>query len=113
MFYAKPRDEYLMSDCSALNVFQMYVANNLRAGFWLRRTTWENTCAQVTSVGEFKGSPPYYGNPTVLADKYELRTGALKEQGVKIPAPGTYKTWRQIDPPSWVNHAGRAAVDGN
>lgn len=113
MFYAKPRDEYLMSDCSALNVFQMYVANNLRAGFWLRRTTWENTCAQVTSVGEFKGSPPYYGNPTVLADIYELRTGALKEQGVKIPAPGTYKTWRQIDPPSWVNHARRAAVDGN
>ena len=102
-----------MSDCSALNVFQMYAANNLRAGFWLRRTTWENTCAQVTSVGEFKGPPPYYGNPTVLADIYELRTGALKEQGVKIPAPGTFKTWRLIDPPSWVNHAGRAAVDGN
>ncbi|MGE4429114.1 MAG: hypothetical protein AB7E05_00065 [Sphingobium sp.] len=102
-----------MSDFSELNVFQMYAANNLQAGFWLRRTTWGNTCAQVTSVGEFKGPPPYYGNPAVFADIYDLRTGALKEQGATIPVPGTYKAWRQIDPPSWASQAGRADVDGN
>lgn len=102
-----------MSDFSELNVFQMYVANNLQAGFWLHRTTWGNTCAQVTSVGEFKGPPPYYGNPTVLADIYDLRTGALKERGAKIPVPGTYKTWRQIASPIWANHAGGVAVDRN
>jgi len=90
-----------MSDFSDQNVFQMYVANGEKPGFWLRRTTWGNTCAQVTAVGEFRGEPPYYGNPTVLADVYDLRTGALKEKGAKIPVPGTYKTWRLIDPPEW------------
>jgi hypothetical protein len=102
-----------MSDFSELNVFQMYVANKLKAGFWLRRTTWKNTCAQVTSVGEFKGPPPYYGNPAVLCDIYDLRTGVLKERGAKIPVPGTYKTWRHIAPPNWASHAGGAAVDRN
>lgn len=90
-----------MSDFSDLNVFQMFVQNGKRPGFWLRRTTWENTCAKVTSVGPFKGPPPYFGNPKVFADIYDLKTGALRERGARIPAPGTYKTWRQIDPPAW------------
>ena len=42
----------------------MFVANE-RQPFWLRRTTWGNTCAKVVEVGEFKGPPPYYGNPKV------------------------------------------------
>ena len=90
-----------MSEFSDQNVFQIYVANGEKPGFWLRRTTWGNTCAHVTAVGEFTGAPPYYGNPTVLADIYDLRTGALKEKGAKIPVPGTYKTWRLIDTPAW------------
>jgi hypothetical protein len=90
-----------MPNFSDLNVFQMYVANGERPGFWLRRTTWENTCARVTSVGDFKGPPPYFGNPLVLADIYNLQTGQLKERGAKIAVPGTYKTWRRIDPPAW------------
>jgi hypothetical protein len=69
-----------MSDFSDVNVFQMYVANNEQPGFWLRRTTWGNTCAQVTSVGPLKGPSPYYGNPVVLADIYDLRTGEIKER---------------------------------
>lgn len=91
-----------MTDFSDLNVFQMFVANGERPGFWLRRTTWGNTCAQVTSVGPFKGPSPYYGNPVVTADIYDLLTGELKERGARVAVPGTYKTWRQIDPPSWV-----------
>ena len=94
-----------MSNFSDQNVFQMYVGNGEKPGFWLRRKTWGNTCAQVTSVGEFKGPPPYYVNPAVLADIYDLRTGALKERGAKIPVPGTYKTWRLIDPPEWSKRA--------
>jgi hypothetical protein len=92
-----------MTEFSDLNVFQMFVANGERPGFWLRRTTWGNTCAQVTSVGPFKGPPPYYGNPVVIVDIYDLETGELKESGVKVAVPGTYKTWRQIDPPSWAS----------
>lgn len=83
------------------NIFEMFVENGSRPGFWLRRTTWGNSCAQVVSVGEFKGPPPYYGNPKVLADIFDLATGELKERSTKLPVPGTYKTWRQIDPPEW------------
>jgi hypothetical protein len=90
-----------MSDFSDLNVFQMYVANGERPGFWLRRTTWSNTCAKVTSVGELTGPPPYFGNPKVFADIFDLQTGERKDIGAKIAAPGTYKIWRQIEPPKW------------
>lgn len=90
-----------MSEFADQNVFQMYVANGEQPGFWLQRTTWGNTCAQVTSVGELKEPAPYYGNPLVHADIYDLRTGELKQKGTKIPVPGTYKTWRLIDPPDW------------
>lgn len=94
-----------MTDFSDLNIFQMYAANGGRLGFWVRRTTWGNTCARVTFVGEFKGPPPYYGNPVVRADIYDLQTGELREKDAKLPVPGTYKTWRQIDPPSWATES--------
>lgn len=90
-----------MSEYADKNVFQMYVANGEEPGFWLRRTTWGNTCAQVTSVGELKGPAPYFGNPPVQADIYDIRTGELKEKDATIPVPGTYKTWRCIAPPDW------------
>lgn len=96
--YAK---EIQMPEFSDKNVFEMYVANGMRAGFWLRRTTWGNTCARVVDVGEIKGPAPYFGNPKVYADIYDLRTGELKEARARIPAAGTYKTWRLIDAPSW------------
>jgi len=91
----------MTADFSAQNVFEMYAANHEQVGFWIRRTTWANTCAQVMSIGPFKGPAPYFGNPSVLADVYDLRTGELKDKDARIAVPGTYKTWRRIDPPSW------------
>lgn len=88
-------------DFSSENVFEMFVRNGNEAGFWIKRTTWANTCAKVVSVGEFKGSPPYFGNPKVFAEIYNLDTGALIDPNGKISVPGTYKTWRRIDPPEW------------
>lgn len=90
-----------MSD--TMNIFQMYEAYGFRPGFWIRRNTGGNTVAQVTSVEPFKGPPPYFGNPKVYADIYDM-DGTLKEKGAKIPVPGTYKTWRRIDPPVWASH---------
>lgn len=90
-----------MTDFSDQNVFEMYVSNDMKPGFWLRRTTWGNTCAQIVEISEFKGPPPYFGNPKVYADIYDLRTGALKEARAQIPVPGTYKTWRLIGAPDW------------
>lgn len=90
-----------MNDFAEHNLFEMYVANGMRPGFWLRRTTWANTCAHVIEVEDFTGPAPCYGNPKVFADVYDLTTGVLRERRARLPAAGTYKTWRQIDPPSW------------
>lgn len=87
------------------NLFEMYVANGHQTGFWLRRTTWGNTCARVISIGPLSGPPPYYGNPRVFADIFDLTTGELKETNVRLPAAGTFKTWRQIDLPPWYARA--------
>lgn len=92
-----------MSDFADQNLFQMYVANGSRPGFWIKRTTWGNSCARVTSVGPLTGAPPYYGNPKVYADVYDMQTGALREANARLPAAGTYKIWRKIDPPTWAD----------
>jgi hypothetical protein len=89
------------TEFSDLNVFQMYEANARQPGFWIRRTTWANSCARIVEVGPLNGPPPYYGNPKVFADIHDLTTGALIEARAKIPVPGTYKTWRRIDTPDW------------
>lgn len=91
----------MAGDFSDKNVFELYVANGMKTGFWLRRTTWGNTCARIVGIEAFKGSAPYYGNPKVFADIFDLETGELKQAGVRLPVPGTYKTWRYIDPPTW------------
>ena len=48
-----------MPEFAEQNLFEMFVAND-RQPFWLRRTTWGNTCAKVVEVGQFKGPPPYW-----------------------------------------------------
>lgn len=81
------------------NLFQMFAAHG-GPGFWVRRTTWDATCARVVGVAALTGPAPYFGNPPVIADIYSL-DGRLKESLARLPVPGTYKTWRSIDPPSW------------
>ena len=81
------------------NVFEMYVAHG-GPGFWVRRITWGDTCARVVRVGKLTKSGPYFGNPSVLVDVYSL-DGQLKDQAAHLPVPGTYKTWRKIEPPDW------------
>lgn len=81
------------------NLFQMCAAHG-GLGFWVRRTTWDATCARVVGVAAFSGPAPYFGNPPVIADIYSL-DGRLKDSLARLPVPGTYKTWRSIDPPSW------------
>lgn len=86
---------------SPVNVYEMWVASKEHpGGLWITRTTWADMCAHVRSVGEFKGPAPYFGNPKVIGDLYTLG-GHLKQVGFEISVPGTYKTWRQIAPPSW------------
>lgn len=72
----------------------MFVANGARPGFWVRRTTWDNGCARVTSVGPFTSSAPYFGNPKVYADIHNLKTGEMREANARLPAAGTYNSRR-------------------
>lgn len=83
-----------------MNIYEMYLANR-GAGFWVRRQSWERTVARITSVGPLEGRAPYYGNPQVLTDVYDLIAGALKEVNAALSCAGNY-TYERIDPPSWV-----------
>jgi len=84
-----------------VNVYEIWMAGKeAPEGVWITRTTWASVCARIASVGPAKGPAPYYGNPKVTADLYFL-DGTLKQRSIDIPAPGTFKTWRKIDPPSW------------
>jgi hypothetical protein len=88
-----------MSNFSEQNVFEMMVANG-GPGFWVRRTTWDATCARVIGNGPFTMPAPYFGNPPIVMDVYDLQ-GRLKDGLAKMPVPGTFKTWRKIPEPSW------------
>lgn len=99
-----------------LNVFEMYVANGNRAGFWVKRNSWGNTCALVKLVGgqesgEMPGLPPYFGvkgkgSPKVIVDVIDLWTGQLKDGDTLLSCPGTCG-YEQIAPPPWCR------ADGN
>lgn len=97
------------NEFSDLNVFQM-IAENGGPGIWIRRTTWGDTCARVVAVGELTAPPPYFGNPSVLMDVYSL-SGDLRDELVPVPVPGTFKTWRSIDPPEWASTIELRALD--
>jgi hypothetical protein len=89
------------------NVFEMYVASGNRAGFWVQRQTWGNSCALVKLVGgrdagELPGAPPYFNDPEVTVDMFNLHNGALLEADVPLRCPGTY-SYSEVDPPGWYN----------
>jgi hypothetical protein len=91
------------------NVFEMIVANG-GPGFWIRRTTWGGTLARIIGNGAFTKAPPYFGNPSVLMDVYGLG-GELKEGLAAVRVPGTYKTWRRIEPPRWTEQVDLRPLD--
>jgi hypothetical protein len=88
-----------------MNVYEMYKANKHQLGFWIVRETWGNTCAQVVSIKGAKpgkglpGRAPYYGNPVVKADFYDLRTGKLINEQSEVSCPGT-QAYRMARPSS-------------
>ena len=96
-------------DFSDQNVYEMFLANE-GPGFWVRRTTWGRTCARVLGIGLMTKPPPYCGNPPVVMDVYSL-DGDPKDRLAQLPVPGTYKTWRKIEAPSWASRVELRALD--
>lgn len=94
---------------SPLNVFERPV-NTGGPGFWIRRMTWGNTVARVVGAGAFTAARPYYGNPSMLMDVYG-DDDVLKDALAPVTVPGTYKTWRSVDPPDWAASADLRSLD--
>ncbi len=87
------------------NVYEMYVANENRAGFWIQRNSWGGTCAYVRLVGgreagDLPGVAPYFSNLPVHADLHDLSTGVLKERRFLLSCPGTF-AYHLIGAPRW------------
>jgi hypothetical protein len=83
------------------NIYQMYVANGNRAGFYVRRNSWAGTYAQVVTVsgreaGPLSGRPPYYGDSPVTMDVYNL-DGTVRAVAQQLSCPGTY-TYAPFEP---------------
>jgi hypothetical protein len=97
----------------AVNLYEMYVANDMKVGFWVKRRTWGDVCARVTFVGELERHGRWYGGATVRADIFHFVSGTLKEANAVLPSPGSPKTWQQIPPPplhAWSRSAKRLAA---
>ena len=77
------------------NIYQMYVDNGNRAGFWVQRDSWSWKSAQIVSIGgktegPLEGNPPYFQNQKVMGKM----SGVGRE--VEITSPGTYG-YRRVD----------------
>lgn len=72
------------------NIYQMYVANGNKAGFWVKRNSWPWwQSAQIISIngksaGVLEGVAPYFNNAKVL--------GRIGGSGnlIELTCPGTY-----------------------
>ncbi|MDQ6638215.1 MAG: hypothetical protein M3Z15_00925, partial [Pseudomonadota bacterium] len=96
-----------------VNLYEMYVANDMKADFWVKRRTWGDLCARVTFVGELERHGRWIGGAVVRADIFHFVSGELKDADAELPAPGSHKTWQQIPPPplhAWSRSAKRVAA---
>ena len=96
-----------------MNLYEMYVANDMKVGFWVKRRTWGDLCARITFVGELERNGRWYGGATVRADIFRFVSGSLKEADAVLSAPGSPKAWQQIPPPPlhvWRHAAKRVAA---
>jgi hypothetical protein len=85
-----------------MNVYEMYVENGNKAGFWVRRNSWgPSSFAQVTRIagnekGAINGNPPYFNNQAVICDFY--MNGRLHTKDMSLSCPGTF-SYNLIDKP--------------
>ena len=88
-----------------MNVYEMYVANGNRTGFWVQRDSWGNSVAMVLLIGGQKEGPlrckpPYFGNPAVVMDLYDCRTRQLVSKNADLSCPGTF-AYQLVEKPDW------------
>ncbi len=96
------------------NLPRLYRLAGWQAGLWVRRDSWGNTVALLTSVngqteGKLDGRDPYYQDPDVRGDIYDLRTRTLLEGNSKLPCTGCWQ-WSWIGVPQDLWDAGPEAA---
>jgi hypothetical protein len=102
---------FQMKNRPTINIYQMYVLNGNRCGFWVKRATWAADVARITSIdgrfaGPLSGEPPSFNYPKVKADVYHQLTGKPgwttggpgKDQ--EIISPG-WPYYIQVEVPDW------------
>jgi hypothetical protein len=89
------------------NLYQHYVANGNRAGFWVQHEIWEGTASEIRvksvdgkTEGSLSGEPPNYGEGPVLIDAYV--NGSLSEENFQLPIASD-QGFRLVDAPHWWN----------
>ena len=99
-----------------LNVYEMYVANGNRCGFWVARDSLDGMVMRVDLVGAkasgaLEGEGPYFGNPKVKVSFFG-EDGSVRPEywGGFLPGAGTYK-YQRVDVPPVVD-VGEDRYDG-
>jgi hypothetical protein len=90
-----------------MNIYEMYGVNGNRTGFWVQRESWGTSVAMVLMIGgqkegPLRGTPPYFGNPSVVMDVYDCRTRQLISKNADLSCPGTF-AYRLIEKPDWAS----------
>ena len=52
----------------------MHILNGT-VDFWVARQSWDETVARFVHIEEFMTPAPYYENPKVLTDLYDIEAG--------------------------------------
>ncbi len=88
-FAIKPADRSIPQ-----NIYQMYIANGNRVGFFIRSAARPSTYAKVISIagkteGPLIGCGPFYGNPVVNIDVFDF-SGTIQKRNITLSRPGTF-----------------------
>jgi hypothetical protein len=88
------------------NIYEIYVANGSRTGFWVHRKKWGSSIVKVISIdgadcGLLPGSAPYFDYPPVRIEAYNRFSGRLMRAG-EIDGPSV-RQFRRIEAPEWAS----------
>ena len=88
-----------------MTIYRLYAENGNRAGFWIQHRSWENACAQVTSIaghdmGKLPGAAPAYGGAPVTVSTFDVRSGRKLTSGTVLEHPDD-RNYSRIAEPAW------------
>ena len=88
-----------------MTIYRLYAENGNRAGFWIQHRSWENACAQVTSIagrdmGRLPGTAPTHDGAAVLVSTFDVRSGRKLTHETPLEHPDD-RNFARIAEPAW------------